>query len=76
MAFVGTLTSASGRQVVAIGFSTVSDQQLWTFLTSLTLALLTAFEAINFCFAFYRLIRAFVDQRRIEVPCRPYAPLP
>ncbi|KAF7342159.1 hypothetical protein MVEN_01803700 [Mycena venus] len=57
---------SNGRPVVAIGFQTFSDQQLWTFLTSLTLALLTAFEAINFCFAFYRLIRAFVDQRRIE----------
>ncbi|KAJ7216372.1 hypothetical protein GGX14DRAFT_604502, partial [Mycena pura] len=55
-----------GREIVAIGFKTAADQQLWTFLTSLTLALLTAFEAINFCFAFYRLIRAFVDQRRIE----------
>ncbi|KAJ7628773.1 hypothetical protein FB45DRAFT_1059473 [Roridomyces roridus] len=60
-------TIGSGeRQVVAIGFRTSSDQDLWTFLTSLTLALLTAFEAINFCFAFYRLVRAFIDQRRIE----------
>ncbi|KAJ6597502.1 hypothetical protein DFH09DRAFT_972155 [Mycena vulgaris] len=56
----------NGREVVAIGFQSVNDQQLWTFLTSLTLALLTAFEAINFCFAFYRLVRAFIDQRRIE----------
>ncbi|KAJ6624723.1 hypothetical protein B0H10DRAFT_2005803 [Mycena sp. CBHHK59/15] len=61
----GTLL-VGGKQVVAIGFKNSADQQLWTFLTSLTLALLTAFEAINFCFAFYRLIRAFVDQRRIE----------
>ncbi|KAJ7616367.1 hypothetical protein DFH06DRAFT_1307130 [Mycena polygramma] len=60
-----TLT-VNGRQVVAIGFQSLSDQQIWTFLTSLTLALLTAFQAINFCFAFYRLIRAFIDQRRIE----------
>ncbi|KAF8185823.1 hypothetical protein K438DRAFT_1836386 [Mycena galopus ATCC 62051] len=58
--------SSNGQSIVAIGFNTFADQQLWTFLTSLTLALLTAFEAINFCFAFYRLIRAFVDQRRIE----------
>ncbi|KAJ7172996.1 hypothetical protein C8R43DRAFT_978153 [Mycena crocata] len=54
------------REVVAIGFASFNDQQIWTFLTSLTLAMLTAFEAINFCFAFYRLVRAFVDQRRIE----------
>ncbi|KAJ7224777.1 hypothetical protein C8J57DRAFT_231211 [Mycena rebaudengoi] len=54
------------RSVVAIGFRAPADQQLWTFFTSLALALLTAFQAINFCFAFYRLVRAFVDQRRIE----------
>ncbi|KAJ7080976.1 hypothetical protein B0H15DRAFT_475780 [Mycena belliarum] len=68
--FVGisrrTITLAGGREVVAIGFRNINDQQLWTFLTSLTLALLTAFEAINFCFAFHRLVRAFIDQRRIE----------
>ncbi|KAK6996008.1 hypothetical protein R3P38DRAFT_3074033 [Favolaschia claudopus] len=67
--FVGIhygLTNVDGVVSVAIGFLSFNDQQLWTFLTSLTLALLTAFEAINFCFAFYRLIRAFVDQRRIE----------
>ncbi|KAJ7057252.1 hypothetical protein C8F01DRAFT_1153929 [Mycena amicta] len=67
--FVGisrrTLT-LNGKDVVAIGFRTSNDQQLWTFLTSITLALLTAYQAINFCFAFYRLVRAFIDQRRIE----------
>ncbi|KAJ7677619.1 hypothetical protein B0H17DRAFT_1206900 [Mycena rosella] len=61
-----SLLLGDGREVVAIGFKSINDQQLWTFLTSLTLALLTAFEAINFCFAFYRLVRAFIDQRRIE----------
>ncbi|KAJ7737353.1 hypothetical protein B0H16DRAFT_106658 [Mycena metata] len=71
----GTITLANGRQAVAIGFQQSSDQQLWTFLTSLTLALLTAFEAINFCFAFYRLIRAFVDQRRIETTATDQAHL-
>ncbi|KAJ7121108.1 hypothetical protein C8R44DRAFT_981935 [Mycena epipterygia] len=65
--FVGISRRTLPTGVLAIGFRTASDQQLWTFLTSLTLALLTAFEAINFCFAFYRLIRAFVDQRRIEI---------
>ncbi|KAJ7321861.1 hypothetical protein DFH08DRAFT_356386 [Mycena albidolilacea] len=61
-----TLRNAAGRPVVAIGFASVSDQQLWTFLTSLTLALLTAFQAIAFALTFYRLIRALIDQRRIE----------
>ncbi|KAF7366314.1 hypothetical protein MSAN_00887600 [Mycena sanguinolenta] len=60
------ILTSNGRPVLAIGFESFNDQQIWTFFTSLTLALLTAFEAINFCFAFYRLIRAFVDQRRIE----------
>ncbi|KAF7319259.1 hypothetical protein HMN09_00263400 [Mycena chlorophos] len=56
----------NGKPQVAIGFPAPSDQQLWTFLTSIALALLTAYQAINFFFAFYRLVRAFMDQRRIE----------
>nr|GAT57102.1 predicted protein [Mycena chlorophos] len=56
----------NGKPQVAIGFPAPSDQQLWTFLTSIALALLTAYQAINFFFAFYRLVRAFRDQRRIE----------
>lgn len=51
---------------MAIGFASDKDQLLWTFFTSTCLALLTAYQAINFMFAFYRLIRAFIDQRRIE----------
>lgn len=56
-----------GRPNVAIGFSDGRDQTLWTFFTSLTLALLTAYQAINFCLAFFRVVRAILDQRRIEV---------
>ncbi|KAJ7050410.1 hypothetical protein C8F01DRAFT_1179068 [Mycena amicta] len=67
--FVGisrrTLT-LNGKTSLQSAFRTSNDQQLWTFLTSITLALLTAYQAINFCFAFYRLVRAFIDQRRIE----------
>jgi hypothetical protein len=55
------------RSVIAIGFNTDSAQLLWTFFTSLTLALLTSYQAIAFCFAFYRLTKAFIDQRRIEI---------
>lgn len=52
--------------VLAFGFKTDRDQLLWTFFTSLTLALLTAYQAINFILAFYRLTKVFFDQRRIE----------
>jgi len=52
--------------VMAIGFSNVKNQTLWTFFTSLTLALLTGYQAINFSFAFYRMVTALLEQRRIE----------
>lgn len=40
---------------------------LWSFFNSITLALLTAYQAINFCFAFIRLTKIFLNQRRIEM---------
>jgi len=52
--------------VLALGFNSDTNQLLWTFFTSLTLAVLAAYQAINFCFAFYRLVRAIVNQRNIE----------
>ncbi|KAL0946281.1 hypothetical protein HGRIS_012532 [Hohenbuehelia grisea] len=54
------------RNIIAAGFNDPKDETVWTFFTGLTLALLTAYQAINFCFAFYRLIKAFVSQRQIE----------
>jgi hypothetical protein len=39
---------------------------LWAFFTSLTLALLTAFQAAVFSFSFFRVVRAILNQRRIE----------
>ncbi|KAF8065297.1 hypothetical protein FPV67DRAFT_1388590, partial [Lyophyllum atratum] len=66
--FVGVshLITVNSQSVVAIGFNSDKNQTLWTFFTSLTLALLTAYQAINFTFAFYRLIKALLNQRRIE----------
>lgn len=67
--FVGIsrrVLTLNGRPTVAIGFSSDADQNLWTFFTSLTLALLTAFQAINFCFAFFRVVKALLSQRNIE----------
>jgi hypothetical protein len=53
-----------------IGDSTIgmglSDETTWTFLNSWALALLTAYQATCFALTFYRLIKALVDQRRIE----------
>ncbi|GLB39973.1 hypothetical protein LshimejAT787_0704830 [Lyophyllum shimeji] len=67
--FVGIsrrVITVGSQSVLAIGFSNDKNQTLWTFSTSLTLALLTAYQAINFTFAFYRLIKALLDQRRID----------
>ncbi|KAF5384152.1 hypothetical protein D9615_003189 [Tricholomella constricta] len=61
----GTI-SINSQSVIAIGFSSAKNETLWTFFTSLTLALLAVYQAINFTFAFYRLIKALLDQRRIE----------
>ncbi|KAF8878077.1 hypothetical protein BD779DRAFT_1676999 [Infundibulicybe gibba] len=63
---ISTRFSATAKPVVAIGFNNDRDEILWQFFTSLTLALLTAYQAITFVFAFYRLLRAFINQRRIE----------
>lgn len=45
------------------------------FFSSVTLALLVAFQAFCFCFAFYRLIRAFLTQRNIETDSKDAAVL-
>lgn len=54
------------KNVIVIGFSSSNQQGLWTFFTSLTLALLTGFQAAIFGFAFFRLTQAILDQRRIR----------
>lgn len=46
--------------------NTIYVNFVWTFFSSMTLALLVTFQALCFCFAFYRLIRAFLTQRNIE----------
>jgi hypothetical protein len=52
--------------ILIIGFRSQGAQVLWTFFSSLTIALLTIYQAINFVLTFYQLIRVFVDQSRIE----------
>ena len=53
--------------IVVIGFKNSKDQSLWTFFSALTLALLTAYQAISFTISFYQLIRVIINKRRIEV---------
>ncbi|KAG6840025.1 hypothetical protein C0991_009491 [Blastosporella zonata] len=64
---ISTRTMIKHRPVIALRFANARDQTIWTFLTSLTLAFLTAYQAINFALAFCRLIQAILNQRRIEV---------
>lgn len=54
------------RDVTQFFFLDKRSDLLWSFFTSLTLALLTAFQAAVFSFAFFRLVRAILNQRRIE----------
>lgn len=49
--------------IIAVKFM---NEQLVIFFNSLTLVVLTAFQAINFCMAFYRLIKAIINQKRID----------
>ncbi|KAF9025831.1 hypothetical protein BDZ89DRAFT_1135245 [Hymenopellis radicata] len=51
---------------IFIGFKNDRDHDIWQFFTSMTLALHTAYQAINFSFAFFRLIKAFLNQRDLE----------
>ncbi|KAF8186333.1 hypothetical protein BJ912DRAFT_813541, partial [Pholiota molesta] len=58
--------SLATQTIVAVGFASDREQSLWAFFTSTTLALLIAFQAAVFCFAFFRLSRALLDQRQFE----------
>lgn len=50
-----------------IGFDAKTDTQtIWIFFSAITLALLTAYQAICFTLVFFRLVKAAVNQRRIE----------
>jgi hypothetical protein len=58
--------SVNIANMLALGFNSATDQLLWTFFTSFTLALLSAFQAACFFLAFYRVVRATINQRQIE----------
>ncbi|KAF9563831.1 hypothetical protein CPC08DRAFT_721403 [Agrocybe pediades] len=59
-------SSVKGQSMIAIGFTGKKEEGLWTFFTSLTLALLVVYQAAVFCLAFFRLVQALLHQRRIE----------
>jgi len=59
-------TGASNQSYIAIGFLNKHNEMIWTFFTSFTLALLTAFQVIIFCLVFLRLIQAILNQKRFE----------
>lgn len=59
-------TDKAPETVIAIGFAGSTQQGLWTFFTSVTLAVLTGFQAASFSFAFFRLTQAIHGQRKFE----------
>ncbi|KZT28303.1 hypothetical protein NEOLEDRAFT_1145915 [Neolentinus lepideus HHB14362 ss-1] len=63
--FLPSQTNPSTR-LLAIGFANDTDHMLWTIFSRLALALLTIYQALVFCVVFYRLVKSFVNQRRIE----------
>ncbi|KAJ3567422.1 hypothetical protein NP233_g6378 [Leucocoprinus birnbaumii] len=72
--FVG-VSYKMGNNHVNVFFSDDRARFVWPFFSSITLALVTLFQATCFCFAFYRLIRAFLVQRQIEVDSKDAAVL-
>lgn len=57
---------ATGQSEVQVGFADAPSQRLSLFFSSSTLALLTVFQAAIFSLGFIRLMRAFLDERRVE----------
>jgi hypothetical protein len=64
-----------GPNDVVASFAHQKDNFIWTFFSSVTLALLTLFKTSCFCFAFCRLIRAVFTQRYIETASKDAAVL-
>lgn len=60
------ITRRANDAGIFIGFKSDRDRDLWTFFTSITLALFTVYQAINFCLVFFRLVNALRGQRDFE----------
>lgn len=62
--FTGSFGGQGGVPVtLGVGFTNTTAQ---TILSSMTLVLLTAFQALNFCVAFFRLVKALSHQRTLD----------
>ncbi|KAL1948544.1 hypothetical protein VTO73DRAFT_12619 [Trametes versicolor] len=66
--FIGISYRSFGGQggapvTLGVGFTNTTAQ---TILSSMTLVLLTAFQALNFCVAFFRLVKALSHQRTLD----------
>ncbi|KAL4251047.1 hypothetical protein ABKN59_006225 [Abortiporus biennis] len=55
--------NADGSPLVVVQ---LTDRHVRTFLNSFTLVLLVIYQALNFCVALVRLVKAIINQRRIE----------
>ncbi|TDL27776.1 hypothetical protein BD410DRAFT_893961 [Rickenella mellea] len=66
ISYRNVLNTQTGEELLAVGFMSNAKQSLWLFFSSLSLALFTAFQAITFCLTFYKLVQAFINQRRID----------
>jgi hypothetical protein len=51
---------------IVVGFDDDGDRIIWVFFMGFSLALLAAYQFMNAFLAFYRVVRALINQRRIE----------
>ncbi|KAI0327520.1 hypothetical protein GY45DRAFT_1327525 [Cubamyces sp. BRFM 1775] len=58
-----SFVAQDGTTLLGVGFTDATSEE---FLSTVTLVLMTAFQAMNFCIAFYRLVMAISHRRSIE----------
>ncbi|KAH9885285.1 hypothetical protein C8Q73DRAFT_718283 [Cubamyces lactineus] len=58
-----SFVAQDGTTLLGVGFTDATSEE---FLSTVTLVLMTAFQALNFCIAFYRLVVALQHRRNIE----------
>lgn len=61
-----TITFNSATNLPSLTFSSKHDEWMWLFFTSLTFAMLMAYQATVFCFSFFRLVWLLVKRYRGE----------
>ncbi|KAF9448433.1 hypothetical protein P691DRAFT_759907 [Macrolepiota fuliginosa MF-IS2] len=73
--FAGITYTLSSKPHVETDLNGDRGRFVWTFFSSVTLALFIGFQFSCFCFAFYRLVRALLTQRNIETNSKDAAVL-